>query len=314
MNNQLLHTMYILNKNELRVFKSVCDGHVSAAALIEDTGLSNISIYRIIQSLSSKKLVTSRRDGKINIIFISSHGHSKALATYLEGNSRAIEPLIGSRLLAMLSASSNQKTLGRIATETRLAPESVRRIVWALKGFAAVAQDGDVISIPQSDKILTRFLQDFSRGACAAVLDDITSAGRILWCEGLQFIFASRELKDTSGIRSTGVTAMSQRGLQFISDTKYYHYAYWRPSLKPEDIALHNILIDPSSSRGIAYSLLFLFKSGYRSGYLRRQGDAMGVGELSELMIKYLDGENVENLLFPSRSDMQELRIQYGVK
>lgn len=306
--------MYTLNKNELRVFQAICDGHDSATELSEVTSLSDISIYRIVQSLSSKKLATSQRRGKSNVITRSHHGHSRTLATYLKGNLRPIEPLIGSRLLVMLSVSSNPKTIERIAKETRLAEESIRKIIWALKGSGSITQDDDRVSIPSSDRTLTRFLREFSEGACAAVLEDIASSGAVLWSEGLQFIFAAREPCDTPGVRDTGITAMSRHGLQFLSDTKYRYYAYWRPSLRPEDIALHNILIDTNSSRGIAYSLLFLQKTGYREGYLRRQGDAMGAGELSEQMVRYLDGESVENPFFPTRADMQELREQYEVR
>ncbi|MEW5748659.1 MAG: hypothetical protein AB1793_07775 [Candidatus Thermoplasmatota archaeon] len=306
--------MYALNKNELRVFRLVCDGHGSVTELSEATGLSVISIYRIVQSLSSKKLATSQRRGKTKVVSRSLHGHSRALATYLEGNLRPIEPLIGTRLLVMLSASRNAKAMERIAKETRLAEESVRRIVWTLKGFGAVNQEGDRVSVPPSDIALTRFLRDFSEGACAAFLEDIASSGTIMWSEGLQFIFATREPFDAPGVRETAITAMSRHGLQFLSDTRYGYYAYWRPSLGPEDIALHNVLIDTNSSRGIAYSLLFLQKMGYREGYLRRQGDAVGAGELTEQMDRYLGGGNVGNPFFPTRADMRELREQYGVR
>lgn len=306
--------MYTLNKNEIRVFRSICEGHASATELSEATSLSVISIYRIVQSLLSKKLAISQRRGKSNIITRSHHGHSRALAAYLEGSIHSIESLIGSRLLVMLSVSSNPKTIERIARETRLAEESIRKIIWELRGFGSITQDGDMVSIPPSDRVLTRFLREFSEGACAAVLEDIASSAAMQWSEGLQFIFTTREPCDTLGVRDTGITAMSRRGLQFLSDTKYGYYAYWRPSLRPEDIALHNVLIDTNSSRGIAYSLLFLQKTGYRKTYLRLQGEAIGAGELSEQMIRYLDGESVENPFFPTREDMNELLEQYEVR
>lgn len=306
--------MYTLSKNELRVFQSICDGHNSAIELHEATGLSNISVYRIVRSLSSKKLVTSERCGKSNVIARSPHGHSRALNTYLKGGIRSIDAMIGSRLLVMSSVSGNPKEIERIARETRLAEESIRKIVWTLKKYGAVTQDDDRVSIPTSDGSLIRFLREFSEGACAAFLEDIAPTGTVLWSEGLQFIFTTREPCDAPGVRDTGVTAMSRYGLQFLSDTKYKYYAYWRPSLRPEDIALHNILTDMTSSRGIAYSLLFLQKTGCREGYLRRQGNAIGAGELSEQIIGYLNGESVENPFFPTRTDMQELLEQYGVR
>ena len=305
--------MYVLRRNELRVFKSICDGAKSTANLVETLGVSAISVYRAVESLSSKKMIKARRTGKRLLLAPSSHSHSKALAAYLEGSRRPIEPLIGSRLLVLLSVSSNPKRLDRVAEETRLTSESVRRIVWNLKGFGAVNQEKRVISTPQSDTALLRFLQDFSRGACAAVLETIAPTGTVLWSEGLEFIFSARALVEARGVRETGITAMSRRGLRFVSDTRYYHCAYWNPRLRTEDIALHQILVDPSSTRNISYGILFLMKEGHRPTYLVKQGEAVGAGELARQIAGYLRGEVVDNPHFPSISDMAELRAQYGV-
>ena len=305
--------MYVLRKNELSVFRSICNGNESTADLTEATGTSTISIYRAVQSLSSKRLIVARREGKRHLLSPSSHGHSKALATYLEGSRRPLQPLIGSRLLVLVSVSSHPKDLDQIARETKLTSESVRRLVWTLKGFGAAHQERRMISIPPSDTTLLRFLQDFSKGACAAALEGIAATGTVLWSEGLQFIFTARTLDTAAGVHETGVTAMSMRGLQFISDTRYYHYAYGQPRLRPEDIALHNILVDPNSTRNISYSLLFLMKEGYDSKYLLRQGDAIGASEISRHIVEYLKGKAVENAHFPKRSDMVDLCAQYGV-
>jgi len=305
--------MYVLKKNELNMFRAICNGHMSMADLKGATGVSNISVYRIAQSLASKRLIVIRRDGKRSVISPSSHGHSKALAAYLEGDRRPVEPLVGSRLLVMLSISSYPKDLGRIAKEIRLSNESVRRLAWCLKNYGAVNQERQKVSIPESDISLVRFLKDFSKGASSAILEDMTSMGSVLWNEGLEFIFTARGLDNASGARETGITAMSRRGLEFMSGTKYYHYAYWRPRLRPEDIALHNILVDPYSARSMAYSLLFLMKEGYDPRYLIKQGVAVGIGELAGQMVVYLDGEPVADAHFPDRADLGQLRAQYGV-
>jgi hypothetical protein len=203
--------------------------------------------------------------------------------------------------------------MDRVAEEVMLTSESVRRIAWALKSFGAVHQEKRTISIPQSDTALVRFLQDFSKGACDAMLESIAPTGTVLWNEGLEFIFSSRSPVNTRGVSETGITAMSKRGLRFISDTRYYHCAFWRPRLKKEDIAMHQILIDPNSTRNISYALLFLMKEGYNPLYLAKLGDAAGAGVHSRQVIEYLRSGVVENPHFPSKSDMAQLRTQYGV-
>lgn len=310
---QLLLRMYAFNRNELRVFKAICEGLGSTSDIAEALGLSTISVYRAVDSLSSRKLVHARREGKRLHLSPGPHGHSKALCTYIVGNRRPVEPLIGSRLLVLLSVSSHPKTLERVAEEVRLSRESVRRVVWQLKGFGAIAQEEGKIAIPRSDPTLARFLQDFSKGACASMLESMAPAGAVLWSEGLEFIFSSRTPLDERGVSETGITAMSRRGLRFMSDLSYYYCAYWRPRLRREDIALHQMLIEPGSTRNISYGLLFLMKEGYSPARLVRVGEALGARTLAEEAAKYLSGGVTDSPYFPSRTDMAELRAQYEV-
>jgi predicted transcriptional regulator len=306
--------MYTFRKNELRVFKTICHGARSTDEVKRSTGISAISVYRAVQSLTSKKLIGAERTGKRLRLSRTPHGHSKALAAYLEGKKRPVEPLIGSRFLVLLSVSSNRKDLDRIAKETWLTSESVRRVVWELKGLGVVTQKGRSVSIPPSDTALVHFLKDFSKGACETVLESVAATGTVLWSEGLQFVFSARRFEDTKGVNETGMTAMSKRGIPAISDMRHYHYAYWRPRLRAEDIALHNVLIDPRNSRGVSHSLLFLIKEGYDYRYLTEQGEAVGAGALSERIVRYLGGEAVDDARFPSRSGMTRLCAQYGVR
>jgi predicted transcriptional regulator len=306
--------MYALNRNELRTFKAICDGAKSTADLAVVLKVSAISVYRAVESLSSKRMIETRRTGKRLLLSPSAHCHSKALAAYLGGSGRPIEPLIGSRLLVLLSVSSIPKSLDRVAEEVMLSSESVRRIVWALKGFGAIHQDKSTLMIPQQDTAMVRFSQDFSKGASMAKLESIAPAGTILWNEGLEFMFTSRTPVSSRGVSETGITAMSKRGLQFMSTAMYYHFAYWRPRLKKEDIAMHQILIDPNSTRNISYGLLFLMREGYNPTYLAKTGYAIGAGVLARQIAVYLKGEVVENPHFPSQSGMEQLRAQYGVK
>ena len=305
--------MYALNRNELRVFVAVCEGLGSASDIAEALDLSTISVYRAAEALSSSRLVQTRRQGKRVHLSPSPHGHSKALRAYIVGGRRSVEPLIGSRLLVLLSVSSHPKPLERVAEEVGLSRESVRRIVWQLRGFAAITQENGKVSLPLSDSALAGFLQDFSKGACASMLESLEPAGTVLWSEGLEFIFSARTPVDAQGVNETGITAMSRRGLRFMSDLKYYHFAYWMPRLSKEDIALHQILIDPGSTRNISYALLFLMKEGYRSARLVRAGEALGASALADQIAEYLSGSAVGSPLFPGRNDMAELRAQYGV-
>lgn len=305
--------MYVLNRNELRVFNALCEGAGSITDIRDIADISVTSVYRAVNSLSSSKLAEGKRSGRRMKLSPGHHGHSKALCSYLEGSRRPIDPLIGSGLLVLLSVSSNPKQMGRLTEEVRRSHESVRRIIWSLRRFGAVSQEREKISIPPSDTVLERFLKDFSKGACEAMLESIEPTGTVIWSEGIEFIFATRKTVNAPGVNETGITAMAKRGLRFMSDTRYYHYAHWEPRLRNEDIAIHQILVDPNSTRNISYGLLFLLKEGYSRAYLARLGDALGISALAGQIDAYLRGGFVKNPHFPSRSEMAELREQYEV-
>lgn len=306
--------MYVLNENELRAFRALCEGAGSVLEIQDNTNVSSISAYRTVKSLSLSRLVESKRNGKSIRLSPSHHGHSRALCSYLEGSRRPIDPLIGSRLLVLLSVSSNPKRVEKVAEEVMLSRETVRRIVWDLGKFGAVSHESKKVSIPRSDVALSRCLRDYSKGACEAALESIEPTGTVLWSEGIEFMFASRKAVKAPGVNETGITAMAKHGLQFVSDTRYYHFAYWKPKLRKEDIAIHQILVDPKSTPNISYSLLFLMKEGYSSAYLSKLGDALGIESLTKPINAFLRGENVENPDFPTRAEMAELRAQYEVE
>lgn len=306
--------MFTLRKNELWTFKSICRGDETVPAIAKASGASTISTYRAVQSLSSKHLVKGERQGKRIRLTRSAYGHSMALAAFLEGKGRSIEPLIGSRLPVLLSVSSNPKGLDRVAHETWLSRESARRVIWELRGLGVAEQDRRRVGIPATDTALTRFLRDFSKGACEATLESLAPSGNVLWSEGLQFVFSASRFESTKGVSETGMTAMAKRGLAPTSYKKYYHYAYWRPRLRVEDIALHNILIDPCNPRGVSHSLMFLIKEGFDRERLTAEGGTVGEGTLAELMARYLEGNPVDDPRFPSRSGMTRLCTQYHVR
>ena len=153
------------------------------------------------------------------------------------------------------------KSIMQIAKETRLKQETVRVLVWNLKKFGLVTQQGSKISISPTDLLMKQFLQDFSRGMNLRIMQDKTKVGNMLWSAGLECIFSTSSLDDLTEIQKTGISAMADHGLQFISETKYCYYSYWHHELKAEDIAIHSLLMGPFGTRGISYSLLLLKKT-----------------------------------------------------
>ena len=306
--------MYKFTANELKVFKSVCLGNESIGDINKSANVSINTIYRSLESLRKKKTISNdyRRERSISI---SSHSHATALKDYIMLSEFPLDAFVGSKFLILLSISSFPKDIRRISKETRLKGESVRTLVWRLKRYGMIDQKGkSMISVSPSNVHLMRFLQDFSKGSCNAILEERAKSGIMLWNEGLQFIFSAKTLNNRVDVRRTGITAMSDYGLQFISDTDYYHYAYWHPFLRSEDVAIHNLLTNPTSVRTVSYSLLLLRKTGFDPSYFVREAKYVGISKLARGIRNYLIHKEVHLGSLPDERDLEALFSQYGVK
>jgi hypothetical protein len=117
-----------------------------------------------------------------------------------------------------------------------------------------------------------------------------------------------------TGVQKTGISAMADHDLQFISRTKYYYYSYWQANLRTEDIAVQNLLISPKSTREISYSILLLQKNGFEPEYLLESARNVGISKQVRGIISFMSGKEVTDPFLPSRTDIEDLYRQYGVQ
>ena len=243
----------------------------------------------------------------------SSNLHAVVLKKYVLSDKHPIDAIVGSRLLVLLSILNVPKGINQIAKETRLKQETVRVLLWSLRNYGIVLQQGSKVRISPTDTFMIEFLRDFSKGVNIKKMEDMAKSGAMLWSDGLDFIFSAQALTNPNRVSRTGITAMTDYGLDFTSDTNYYYFAYWGPDLQAEDIAIHNVLINPNSPRSISYSILLLKKMGYSSRYLYKEAKNAGIQKLMREITEILAGKDVADPLLPSKQDMESLYAQYGV-
>ncbi|MCX6652444.1 MAG: hypothetical protein NT137_03710 [Methanomassiliicoccales archaeon] len=286
---------------------------MSVNDIVKSTSSSNKTVYRIAEALNKKKVVTSHGDRGIQFL-PSTDLHAAALKRYVLSNEHPLDAIIGSKLLVLLAISHFPKSVKRIAKETKLKQDTVRVLVWSLRNYGVVTQKESKIMISSTDVFMAQFLQDFSKGVNIKIVEMKTKFGILLWSGGLECIFSTPSLDDSTGIQKTCISAMANYGLQFVSETNYYYYSYWHPDLRTEDVAIHNLLIDPYSTRGISYSMLLLKKTGFDSKYLLREARSVGINKLVKEIIDFVSSRKTTNPFLPSRIDIDDLYRQYGVQ
>ena len=135
----------------------------------------------------------------------------------------------------------------------------------------------------------------------------------MLWHNGLSFIFAAKEKLDLSTIEPTGITAMKELGLRLLSKEYQYWSSFCPNPLNEEQIVLHNLLINPISSKSMGYTLLFLRMHKFDRIVLQEEASYLGIMDVSNKLIDFLDGNEVKDPYFPTRNEFNTLCQQYGV-
>lgn len=304
--------MITYTTNELTVFHSICSGKSSAKDLEESTGLPRRTIYDLVHSLERKKTVTVEK-GRNGAMVPSKYLHASALKQILLLGTPPLKLFVGGKLLILLSIASRPKELSQISKETGLKESSITRLMLELKHYGLTWQDEKGTVLTSSATHVKRFLEDFSKGACMAILEDKAKKGVLLWNDGLQFIFSTTELDDAEGVFETGVSAMAERGLKFFLYTGYFYYSFCRHEPSSVEVALHTILADPISPRAIGIAMLFLKKKGFDETELLQAAKALGLEVRAGEMIDFLNGKDIDDPTFPDRRDANELFRQYEV-
>jgi hypothetical protein len=303
---------YTLTRNQLEVFREICLGKETVSEIVGSSSRSSKTVYRITKALSEFGVIDGS-EGRGTRFSPSSGIHSAALKRYLLSKERSVDAIVGSKLLLLLSISQMPKSIERIAKETGLKRDTVRVLAWSLKNFGIVAQEGSKIAISETDLFMKQFLQDFSKGVNLSIMQGRTKVGILIWSGGLEFIFSTASLDNSTRVKKTGISAMARFGIQFISETIYYYYSNWNADLKPEDIAIHNLLTDRFNSRVVSYSILLIKKTGFDADYLLEGSRYAGIDRLVRDIINFVNGRPINNRYMPSIADMEDLMVQYGV-
>ena len=300
------------SENRLNIFRAMCHGASSISIIARSTGLSEITVQRAVHQMHDLDLVLTHRERPIRIEPPPT-GQAVAPRPPIIPEKSPLTAIIGAKLLVLLSLLSAPKDLERISMETRLKRETVRVLTWKLRTLGALSTDGDSVFISPGYQALSKFLTGFSAGVNDRAMKGLVKDGVMLWTGGLEFIFASKTDPVPASVRLTGPSAMTSHGVELISSQRYYHCSYWDEEPGVEDIAIHNILIDPHSARGIGHSILLLKKAGYDRGQLLKTSAYAGIQDTVSAAIDRMEGRPSNHPFLPNEAELKELFRQYGV-
>ncbi len=308
--------MRSFTSNELRVFRSICQGDDTVKKISKSTGLSLKPVYNLLGELADKGIVNITA-GKPRRFKPGGDLHASALRRFLIEDEHPIDSIVGSKFLILLSITHHGKTEKKIAEETGLKPSSVRRLILQLQYYGLVDKHGNETLLSPSARSMNALLSDFSAGYASMMVRQKSKDGILLWDDGLHFLFSATELNDPSGVMVTGISAMAAYGIDFFTPKEYYYFTYGAKNgakkLDAVDIALHAMLVDPTSPRAIGDAMLLLKKKGIKKELLLREAESVGLKKRALQIVDFFEGKDIDDPTFPSQADVESLFMQYGV-
>lgn len=306
--------MYEISKSEIPILRAVSQECNTISKIQNATGLSTSRTSELISELAEKGFLVKKREGMQKKIFFSENKYPILLKQLLTSELKVENVITDSKINILFSISYTPKDPVKIAVETNLSTDTVRKYLGELKKFGIIHSKNDKqVQVSPSSAILLSFLQEYADYINRKTLSAITSKGTILWEQGREIIFKTPINEKVKNALPTAVTALSHYKIDIISEASYYYYAPWAKTLRNEDIAIHTILLDKNSIRYLSYALLLLKKIGYKKEYLLEKGKEYKIENIIKDAINYLNGKKTKKP-FPSQKEFKTLCGQYGVE
>jgi hypothetical protein len=304
---------YMIGSSGIRALLAVAEGKNGIASISREARLSIPQAYAIAARLEKIGFLSIEKEGRAAKLSFSDSRHSQSFQKLAVSRELDLEKALrDSNLRILFSIMLVPKDKKRIAGETRLKEESVRKYARILLNAGILYEKSGKLGLSPTLPHLLEFLEDYSSLINGRIARSLCKNATVAWEHGLEAVVRV-PIGEKIDAQETAITAMSGRGIQIMTDYGYYFIPAER-KLRTEDVALHTILIDRSSTRYVSYALLLLKKEGFERKYLLEKGTEYGIRSIAEDMAGFLSGKEIKSRPMPSREEFNGLCGLYGVE
>jgi len=300
---------YQLSRTELEVLRELAPSSASVSELAKRVGKSQPTASATVEELEAKGFVAAKRMGMRKTVEFSQAKHAQLLR----------ELILAYPHIPWESILANSRILPLLRLENA-APASVSRTTeWRavrdLMAHGIVISEAEGLTVnPRFDKV-SEFIRELLNFINSKLAMQVSESAAIVWALGFQFIIrvaAGTAITDER-FKPTATTAMATYGIALISDTDYYFFSPLGKALRPEDVALHTILIDGITN--ITYALIFMAKVKTNPGHLLKAAEKLGLRDQAQGMLGFLTSHKPQpNTVLPKWDEFAERAADYGVR
>ena len=331
-----------LSKTDLRLLRAIFQERSTLAEVAKELDLSVSRVSAAVSRLEGMGFLEKSKIGRRVTIHFSDRIHMENLKQMLTKNLQVDRILTGAGLPILLtlmipemSRSNDAMDWSGLSKQDITMMSGISRVTIhqelnILMRTGSVFRTERCYRISSKMRELRSFLKHYSQFLALQTINEISRDSGISenkfilqHTAGSELLISGKFNTPLTGIENlepTGITKASIDNLQFLSESTYYHYSMSGRSLRAEDVIIDILLLDSSSPRYIAYSLLSILHFGPQVDhrYLLKLAKMNGVQQTVNTLYEYLDRFPLEkNEIprgFPGAEEFRELCALYGVR
>ena len=280
---------YAFTKPELQILRELAKGKHELSSIKEACSIKSSLMSYNLKKLLEKGLIKTVSQGHRKYVYFNDSKHASLYRDlllfydYIDWQNILTGKTI-EILFQTLTASG--KTLARFPRNTRW------RHLKNLKARGIVTRDKEGYSINPRFSILIDFLNEYQKFLANKLVKTISENSIILWQEDMEFLARAPKTAKPSPkeFLKTATSIFNEYDLPLISEFDVYFYSTRKDTIRPEDVILHTLLIEPNNVRYTTYALLLLKKTEEKTNktYLLQEAEKLGLKKEVTSMLQFL--------------------------
>lgn len=302
---------YSFSKVELQILKEIARGNYELSSIQTRLSIKPSLLTYTLKKLQNKGIVKFTHIGTKKQAYFSDIKHATLLRDLLSIYDYVDwENVLNGKSIEILF-----QTLSGFK-ESLSVPRNTRwRHMKNFKSRGIITHEGKIN--PQF-RGLSEFLKEYQSFFAKKIASTLSDNSLILWQEDMEFLV--RTPKNTrqaaENFYKTATSKFSEYGLPLFSEFDIYFYSTNKKTIRPEDVILHTLLIEPNNVRYITYALLLLrkVKKEIDVTYLQKEAERLGLKNQIAAMLQFLETHiRPEGQWLPSWDEFVIKAEDYGV-
>ena len=302
---------YSFSKAELKILKEIARGNYELSSIQTRLSIKPSLLTYTLKKLQTKGIVKFTHIGTKKQAYFSDIKHATLLKDLLSIYDQVDweNVLNGKSIEILFQTLSASKESLNVPRNTRW------RHGKNFKSRGIITQEGKIN--PQF-RGLSEFLKEYQSFFAKKIASTLSDNALILWQQDMEFLVRTQQntRQAAENFHKTATSKFSEYGLPLFSEFDIYFYSTNKKTIRPEDIILHTLLIEPNNVRYTTYALLLLkkVKKQIDLTYLQKEAERLGLKNQITAMLQFLETHiHPEGQSLPSWEEFVIKAEDYGV-